>query len=675
MNRILLFIPVCFVSSVLVAQDNFAFPGFTGVMRTPTAEISTKGIKYQFNNYKDIKTDEQNTYNHTFVVGLSSNFEIGGRLTDWYKDDRISSPYRTKSGKRDLSGNFKLKIPKLHPSFPDLSIGMTDFAGLATNFETKYAVATKELGKFQFSLGYSRATIGNSGVATALNGSFANMSFDLSPNISFMADYVSRDIGIGAKVKVGVLDKFLVSLQASGVRDSNKQWDRSLALTLSLPLSSKNNINSDVVRKGYKLVAEKRNIKNFISKLKTLGFSGVRVGKQNGTDVVAFENHLYNHSYIDSLSVVFSHAFKYLNNNGNIKVVSLKQNIPLLVVQINTLDFSNYINSPERKTFKEFKKSTKSWFPKPNLINKVRWVNINNSGDRRPVVLRLQPSIVAAAGTEWATLDYSLGVQADLRIPLSDGLSLNTTATLPIRHTRNYDDAGVFGSQRIHSKVNQVSLSKIIRPHSQLSLQGGLGYLSETDADFVSGQAAALWQPGMGKSQVGARVTYMKSTDSKFDDETIALATYFYNLNRLNSRASLTYGQFAKKNTGITAALSRIIGGTDTEITAYLKIIASDDMSGGLQVTMPLTPRKDKKIGNLVVGGSPYWSYAAETTIKDPFDKARNTLRFNMLDAPGFNYSLGDDLHDRHRMSPDNFLNNLKRVKESTIALLITDPS
>ena len=189
-----------------VCADDIAFPGFSGVLRTPTAKVAPKGeYNYQFNNYNDVGTADDKTYNHVFTVGIGSNFELGGRLTDWYNNDRVevSGGYARSGrdgrliGKRDLSGNFKFQFPSLDPVLPELAVGMTDFAGLAVNFKTAYGVATKQLGKFQFSVGYAKNSSSRYKHNRVLSGAFANAKVDLTPNFSLMTDYASKDISAG----------------------------------------------------------------------------------------------------------------------------------------------------------------------------------------------------------------------------------------------------------------------------------------------------------------------------------------------------------------------------------------------------------------------------------------------------------------------------------------------
>jgi len=199
-------------------------------------------------------------------------------------------------------------------------------------------------------------------------------------------------------------------------------------------------------------------------------------------------------------------------------------------------------------------------------------------------------------------------------------------------------------------------------------LLSGFGYGAIGDDGFIAGETVALWQPGQGNNQVSARITHMKSIDKNIADETMALISYRKSWDdKYNTSAGITYGQHYNKDKGVTAAVSRYFG--DTEISVYVKGLAKDDLSGGMGISLPLTPRKDKKWGSMVVKGSPGFSYGLETTIKDPEHPTQNRLRYDMLLAPGFENNLSG-FYDRLRMTPAHFLNNLDRLKEATVSLV-----
>ena len=547
---------------------------------------------------------------------------------------------------------------------PDIAIGMSDFAGEATNFQSVYGVMTKQLGKTQFSVGYAKGKDN-----APLDGAFANIRYDLTPNLSLMSDYASDDLSAGVRYKFNLFNKLPLALQASAQKDNQDDWDSAIGLTLSIPLDFNKKITAKA-DSNFTLEPERRDVYRYIQALQGLGFTHVKVGKSGDTDVVAFDNHLYNHSYIDPLSLVIAYAYKYLGSKSKIKAIMLRQRVPLFAVEINVNDYVQFINGKGVSALNQFKNTTKAWYPKSDYASKVNWVDSEITANRSPIDIRIQPVLNTSVGTEFGVFDYSLGLRTDVEIPISigRGTSVVAAATVPIDNSDNFEKGRIYGNQRITSKIDQVVLQNHFRPTPNISLLGGVGYNTIGEDGYLVGQTAALWQPGDGKNQFGARLAYMNANDDGIDDETIALATYKRNWNRHNTSASVTYGQFYNKDRGISTTVSRFFG--DTELGAYIKYIDTDDISGGLQISLPLTPRHDKTIGNVVVRGNQRWKYSMETTIRDPLFTGTNRLRPNMLFAPNFNNSVGDDIYDRQRLTPDHFMNNLRRLKEATISLM-----
>jgi hypothetical protein len=542
---------------------------------------------------------------------------------------------------------------------------MTDFAGLAVNFKTAYGVATKQIGKLQFSVGYAKSSVRNNH-KRVLVGSFANAKVDLTPNLALMTDYVSKDISAGFRYKVNAFDKLAVSLQALVHRENNK-WENTVGLSLSVPLAlGKDKVLKHRHSKNLALKKGNRDEGKFLSKMHDLGFSNVRLGKLGKADVVVFENHLFNHSYIDPFALVLANAYQYLGSQSSLTAIMLKQQVPIFAVKMNMQDYAGFIRS--KVTNDKLKKSTKAFFVSSNYLKNVNWLSSLAIQSKSPINIEIRPELNTTVGTEFGIFDYSIGVTTKLDIPVTKGVNIVASATLPISNSNNYDNTKIFGLRRLGAKVNQVAIQKFMKPTTSLSLISGFGYGSIGDNGFTAGEAVALWQPGQGNNQVAARITHMRSNEKNIEDETMAIVSYKRNWNdKYNTSAGITYGQHYNKDRGVTAAVSRYFG--DTELSIYMKGLAKDDLSGGMSISLPLTPRKDKKLGNMVVKGSPSFGYGLETTIKDPEHPTQNRLRYDMLLAPGFENNL-NGFYDRLRITPAHFLNNLDRLKEATFSLV-----
>ena len=136
-------------------HNALSLQGFTGLLNTPNAEVTEEGKAYfLYSNQKESQWRDSvsRQENYMFSVGLFSFAEVGGRLTE--ASDNASDTFFV----RDLSANFKVRVPFIPRGhyLPQIAFGMQDVGGGAKQLQTKYVVATEEVWRFRFSLGYGR---------------------------------------------------------------------------------------------------------------------------------------------------------------------------------------------------------------------------------------------------------------------------------------------------------------------------------------------------------------------------------------------------------------------------------------------------------------------------------------------------------------------------------------
>ncbi|HHS93705.1 MAG TPA: hypothetical protein ENK82_10195, partial [Campylobacterales bacterium] len=154
-----------FSSSLLMAENfssSISSQGFTGLINTPNAQVIDEGkATFHFNNqfdnhlrYYDYNNRSAHEENYVAGLGLVPNFEVIGRLVEVGK---LSEKGKSDFSVRDLSANFKYKIPYSHKYLPDIAIGLQDFGGVANHYINNYIVMDKSLGFLRASLGYGKA--------------------------------------------------------------------------------------------------------------------------------------------------------------------------------------------------------------------------------------------------------------------------------------------------------------------------------------------------------------------------------------------------------------------------------------------------------------------------------------------------------------------------------------
>lgn len=645
---------------VILQANDLALPGFTGVIRTPSAGIATQGeFRYQYNNYDELSGAIDNTFNHVFTVGVTPYLEVGGRLTDWSDDDRVTNPDGTLPGVRDLSGNLKIKVPKLHPSLPDMAFGAQDFAGEAVNFRSVYGVASKRIGKSVSSLGYAQSDSGG------LDGEFASFEYSISPDLSFKADYLDKTFAVGVGLDAKRLTGVPVSLLLAGEENAQGDWDGMMGVSLNLPLAHPFT-STQTLGRSLQLTFEGRDTNQFIAELEQYGISRARLGKVGAVDIVTLHNDRYNHSYLDALSVVMGNAYRYLSDKETLRIVLTKQGSPLIVVQINLRDYGRLIND-EPMALSTFKKSTKAWFPAKSIFQGVSWVKASNRYGQRPIDLRLQPELRSNVGSEWGVFDYSAAIRADLAIPVGNIADLLVSGSIPVANSDLYDDGAAFAGSRHSEKINHAVVQSFTKPSPTTTLLSSLGYTSVDDDEFWIAQMEGGWSLSGGRNQFFAKAAHLSNKNDGLD-HSVALGGVRHHFSDLSSSAALSYGQFYDETRGVKFQVSKFYG--DTKLSAELKYAEKDDISGGLTVSLPLTPRRDRSFGNTIVRGSQSWSYGIDTTIKDPVVVGSNRVRPNFMLDPSLSHTLEKDYLDSNRLSPKHFINNLYQLKKRSIDLL-----
>lgn len=242
------------ICSNLYSSNGAMYSGNTGILETPNARIMPDWSMRMF-----INRDEPFTYYGfagTPLPFLEANFHItqisgvaGFSDSDGYGDYK------------DKSISFKLLLNEEKKYVPSIAFGGEDIDGTGL-YTSKYLAFSKEIGYFDFTLGYAKGRLGgepvqsvntqNSGSTnnTGLNfmrdlswaggKPFGNILFNVTPDLSFMTEYSSIDY---SKDKVNPFTR----TDEFDLPDSNINYGAKYALsdnsTLSLSFQRGNQIS------------------------------------------------------------------------------------------------------------------------------------------------------------------------------------------------------------------------------------------------------------------------------------------------------------------------------------------------------------------------------------------------------------------------------------------------
>lgn len=665
----LLVLTACFGSHSLLANDT-TFTGTTGVLSTPNAYTAAEGkLTYQYNSFGETphKNTFDNTYNHIFTLGLHPRLEIGGRLTDYFNSRDEFNSNGTRKGKRDLSANLKFSLPKLSSALPDIALGAIDIAGEAVNFSSQYVVASKKLGKGTYSVGYAQ------GDNQEFNGLFANAEYDLTNNLSLLAEYASDKYNVGASYNFSSALGLPLSISAAVPvnRAAGENDDPMFGLSLSLPLDASKRRNRRAANKSLAFAQTTNDKTAFVQQLARYGLEDIRLGRSgSGNMILAFDNHVYNHSYIDAIGVAAGSAIKYLSGESQITIVLLDNKLPKLAVTLPLNALKTYFIQNSSRTKHALNRQLSIWYPKQTYLysNNIQWITTHQKNKTR-LEMVVQPSIKTAIGTEWGTGDYSLAARANLNIPLWTGGSVSVSADAPISNTGLFDDQNVFSTSKHKSGLNQVMIHQAIKPSAQSAAMISVGQMHIQSDDYYTAQLEGALTSASGNQRIYAKTARFEEVDSDTSSpKTTYLASVRQALPQYGASAEIAYGKFFEEDKGAKLKLTRHLG--DTDITAYVNYIDKQDISGGLQLSFPLTPRRDYKKGAVVVRGNEHWSYRQGTTIKDPVVVGSNRIRTDMMLDPSPNNTLSKSYYESNKLTPGYLKANIGRLRESYLNLV-----
>ena len=168
--------------------------------------------------------------------GLLPGLEGAARLA--YVGDLRCSQFSNdcKNTMRDLSVSGKYQLPLTLPMQTRLAAGFTDYGGAATNFRSRYVVATSTIGAFDLSLGYS-----DRDKAQALqSGAFGSAVWQATTQWQAQLEYDTRETraGLAYALPLGASTTMVATVSRKLSANSEQQASQ-MGITLNFALDRK----------------------------------------------------------------------------------------------------------------------------------------------------------------------------------------------------------------------------------------------------------------------------------------------------------------------------------------------------------------------------------------------------------------------------------------------------
>jgi len=369
------------------------------------------------------------------------------------------------------------------------------------------------------------------------------------------------------------------------------------------------------------------------------GFSSTRIGKIDDDDVVVqWENTAFPHSDQKAINTTLKLTQKILPGDNSLHINLYKYgNVKY------TASYKNSGNGYKTIASDAIRDKTPTWYISEFSRNSYF------------AKFTFQPELRSAIGTEFGTIDYTLGVRSAVDLPLWQGGSLQIAGILPLANSENYDSGEPFSSDRLEAALERAIYKHYWPVSRAVHMQIELGQVRLRNLHYSAVKMQAAWQATHQPLILHASAAQYRlgNSDRK---RGVFLGTASYTFPSLNAVLSASYGQYFFGETGVELEATRRFG--NTFATAFLKILDTDDLAGGLQFSLPIGPDKSLRWKRLVVAGSSLWSHALQTTISFP-DADDNRIQPYLFFKPLEDSEIVPSVLDRGRLNPFDLSQNI----------------
>ncbi len=651
--------------------------GFTGLLNTPNAAVTDAGKGYiLFSNQKESKWRDlvPREESYLFSVGLFSFAEIGGRLTE------------APGAARDLSANAKLRLPLGSGAYflPDVAFGIQDMGGGAKNLQTKYVVATRELWRLRFSLGYGTGP-------DRMDGIFGGIEFKTFDWLYLIGEHDTKEKNIGLRLVTPEMFGLPVNLQATAKTSLDyRAGNTEFGIGLQFPLGA--TYDKGRRERGEEMDARPPQperlpeaaaaggesfgrdgsdggLRRLREELVAGGFLNVRVGadREKGLLVIEYENSRYNHNELDGLGVVAGLAVDGVSSDFEvIRMIILKKGIRILQVSALIDDFREFLHD-RGKSLRLY--GSLEVTPETSDDRTVRFIDGDANPSRLRSELAVYPGLKTYVGTDVGLFDYLLSLKPDYYLNLWKGAVANARFDIPVSWSDNFNDGKPFRSRREGSQADRLMLFQAVKVAPRVMVNLGAGMILHDTYGTVN---ELIWTPGDGNHRFLLKQAYASSSDPQalYQGNRAWLGSYRYYFGLLDLHLEGTAGQFLDNDRGFTVELKRFFG--DTAFSLFYKNSRTEARAnadreqvqmGGVQISLPLTPRRDMKPHPVQIKGSSEWSYAQETKIVAPGNS--NDVNTSIGLDPQMGYNLERIYYNRDRLSEEYIRRHLPRLRDA----------
>lgn len=386
--------------------------------------------------------------------------------------------------------------------------------------------------------------------------------------------------------------------------------------------------------------------------LEQLGFESVRTGaRAGGVLVVSLENRRYNHSSVDGIGLALGTiAMRAPPQVERIELTVSAYGIPQLFVATSAQAYRDFLQ--DGVAAEGLIEASYTGGPP----RETHWHN--NSVALGAAELVVEPVLRSFVATEYGVLDIGLGARARLTVPVAQGVIAHVGLQAPLVLTNDFRSGENFESAGPEAGLDLLLLQRAHKLTPSWTWLWSVGSIQVFQADLAIGGLEQVWASPQGRHRLNAKLMATKSGVAR---RQVALAGYTLFDATRDYSVGLTGGRFYAEDAGLRLDVNRYFD--DTILGVFLKYESHDNMAGGFQLSLPLTPRRDAMPRGLQAKGPRRWGHSLQTTLN--LADQTNSLKPLLLYEPLFDLDLRRDFYDSGRLGPDYLHAQLPRMREA----------
>ena len=397
------------------------------------------------------------------------------------------------------------------------------------------------------------------------------------------------------------------------------------------------------------------------------GFESISVGVMEQTVVLEFSDFVFDHNNLDGAGValgILSESARKWAQFGfkDYRLVLSKWGTPSLGFSGELACLSNWLDHlgcQSDLAVKPQVRGLQAW------LDETHWEIEGFRPYRFKPRIKLNPVQNDYMATEYGVIDYSIGYETQVAIPLWKGGLIEYQQVSPLKSTVNYNDGNIFAFTRVRHGVEHTLLHHVQRLGGGFSIRGTAGQLFT--GQFKGYQGELRWESEGGELETGLTSSYWKaSPDAGYaqnvGNPTSSFARYAPKGKDWN--VELDLGQYWYHDKGASVISNFWFG--DTMLSLFLRRSVPPEpywpgplgvTFAGFNISFPLTPRKAMAPDFFQVKGASQYGFNIGTPVgrADNYIVGANGIPIYikaLVDAPVFSFLATDVLdHDRMNMS------------------------